>query len=194
MSYCPKCGAQMNDGMMFCPQCGFSMGTAGNAGEQPQPGTPVYGQQPAGGFNQQPVYGPDPYQVLERPILNRGQTAIVGYLGWLGFLIAMIAGDRKEKYARFHLNRALMMNLIYTGAGILLFIASAVTVNGAFETAYNYMRGAGVSPAFVIGTILNIVSVVAVIYTFVCWIIALVRACKGNAKPVPLIDKFVILK
>lgn len=194
MSFCPKCGTQMSDGTAFCPQCGFSMGTAGSAGAQTETQAPVYGQPPMGDYGQQPVYGRDPYQVLERPVIDRGLTAIVGYLGWLGFLIAMIAGDRKEKYARFHLNRALMMDLIFTGGGILMFLGSAISVQGAYDYVYNYYRGGGAPVGVVIGTILNIVAVVAVIYTFVCWIIALVRACKGNTRPVPLIDKFVLLK
>ena len=54
-------------------------------------------------------YGRDPYQVLERPVMDRGLTAIVGYLGWLGFLIAtfvfyfiwMAVIDRRVKVTHF---------------------------------------------------------------------------------------------
>ena len=42
--------------------------------------------------------------------MNTKVTSIVGYIGWLGWLIAFLAGDKEG--AKFHLNQALLVNLL----------------------------------------------------------------------------------
>ncbi|MCR5001131.1 MAG: hypothetical protein K6A71_04975 [Lachnospiraceae bacterium] len=36
-------------------------------------------------------------------------TSIIAYITWIGFIIALVAGDREG--ARFHINQALVINL-----------------------------------------------------------------------------------
>lgn len=42
-------------------------------------------------------------------MLSPRTTGIVAYLSWIGFLIALLLGDRKK--AMFHINQALIINL-----------------------------------------------------------------------------------
>ena len=39
--------------------------------------------------------------------MDRKMTGVVGYLTWIGLLIAFVAGDREG--AKFHLNQALVL-------------------------------------------------------------------------------------
>ncbi len=134
------------------------------------------------------------YQVLERPILNRGQTAIIGYLGWIGFLIAMIGGDRKEEYAKSHLNQSLLMNITATCALILYSIGAAVVSAGVVMSAYSYaMYGRGTG-AVGFGVFLLVLGLAALIFTIVMWFFGLIRACRGNNKPVLLFGRFRPMK
>ncbi len=222
MIFCPKCGAQLKDEASFCTQCGFSMkgAPAGNAGAA---GGDAYGQanqggaqtgygaqagygqgygpqtgygpqgygQPGGGYGaQQPYVGQDAVQVLERPVLNRGLAAIIGYMSWIGFMIGMIGGDRKEPYARFHLNQALVLHIFLTASWILYSIGGAVAGVGAVLSVAYYR----VSGGMVVGTILLVIACIVLIFTIVCWFIALISACRGVVKPVPLLGKLRILK
>ena len=235
MSFCPQCGAKLEEGAAFCAQCGTAInnsnagaGAAFDAGEDgftpvreepnPQPQqeetnmTRRWQQQHqqerqrnagAAGSQQNQAQRPPrqprvddsaQYQVLERPILNRGQTAIVGYLGWIGFLIAMIGGDRKDDYAKSHLNQALLMNIVFTCGAILYGISLGVVSAGAVMSAYSYAvygRGSG---AFGFGVFLLILALAALIFTTVMWFFGLIRACRGNNKPVKIFGNFHPMK
>ena len=46
---------------------------------------------------------------LSENMLSARTTGIVAYLTWIGFIIALIIGDRKK--AMFHINQALIVNL-----------------------------------------------------------------------------------
>lgn len=39
-------------------------------------------------------------------------TAIVSYIGWIGWLIALLAGQKDDPFAKHHLNQTLILNLI----------------------------------------------------------------------------------
>ena len=47
--------------------------------------------------------------VLSEASLSARTTGIVAYLTWIGFIIALLIGDRKN--AMFHINQALIINL-----------------------------------------------------------------------------------
>lgn len=47
--------------------------------------------------------------VLSESSLSKRTTGIVAYLTWIGFIIALLIGDRKG--AMFHINQALIINL-----------------------------------------------------------------------------------
>ena len=82
----------------------------------------------------------------------------------IGWLISFFAGDRQN--SKFHLNQALVLNLLSTILGILGQIGGFVAL------------------------ITSIISIVLLVF----WIMGLVAACKGEEKPVPVIGGITILK
>ena len=96
--------------------------------------------------------------------MGKKATDIVAYIGWIGWLIAFLAGDRQA--AKLHLNQALVLNLL----SIILSILSSFG-----------------------GIITTVASILGVI-SFVLWIIGLVNACKGQDRPLPIIGGICILK
>ncbi len=181
MKFCPFCGVQLQEDDSFCPNCGSALNEEPVADTNAEPSnTAAYTA-----CTQQEL-------TIERPVIDKGLASIIGYLSWVGFLIGMIAGDRKDPYARHHLSRALLMHIVFTCGYILLMIGTTLSAVGMYDYYSYYSRS--VSGFSVVGTLLAIIASVAVIFTFVCWIIAIVRACKGTTKSVPLFDKFRLLK
>lgn len=91
-------------------------------------------------------------------------TNIVCYIGWIGWLIAFLAGDKEG--AKFHLNQGLVLVIVNIASGILAFVP-------------------------VIGTIVACVVSVAVL---VFAIMGIVYAAQEQEKELPLIGKIKILK
>ncbi|MBR1477892.1 MAG: hypothetical protein IJ608_08035 [Lachnospiraceae bacterium] len=103
--------------------------------------------------------------------MNKKTTGIVSYITLIGWLIAFFAGDKEG--AKFHLNQSLVLwicNLVLT---------IITNIVGNFGT---------------VGAILSIVCLVCSIALFVFWIIGLVRACKEDETPLPIIGGIQILK
>lgn len=97
--------------------------------------------------------------------MNKGSVnvqAVISYITWVGWLIAMFTRNPSDRFAAFHLNQALVLNICATLAGIL----RIVPLLGAL--AY------------------NIVSIVV----FVLWCIGLYRAVIGSDEPIPIIGQF----
>ncbi len=44
--------------------------------------------------------------------MNAKTTAVVSYIGWIGWLIALLAGDKEDPFAKHHLNQNLIIYLI----------------------------------------------------------------------------------
>ncbi len=85
-------------------------------------------------------------------------AGIVAYITWIGFIIAVLAGDKNDPYVKFHLNQALVLNL------------------------------------FAFLSWIPLIGSIWAIFIFVLWIIALVGACSGETKQVPLLGDIHILK
>lgn len=80
-------------------------------------------------------------------------TAIVSYIGWIGWLIALLAGQKDDPFAKHHLNQTLILYLI-----------SLIPLG------------------------------ITQIFAFILWIMGLINACQGEAKPLPLIGNWHIIK
>ena len=97
--------------------------------------------------------------------MSKKATSIVSYITIIGWLIAYFAGDKEN--AKFYLNQSLVYNI---AAIINGWILPLIPVVGA-----------------ILSTIISII-------LFVLWIIGLVRACKQQEKPLPIIGGITILK
>lgn len=90
---------------------------------------------------------------------NNKIAAIVSYITWIGFIVAMCIGDRSDRYVSHHLNQALVLNLISVVGGVL----------GVIPIIGNMAAG--------------IVSVAVLIF----WIMGIYRAATGSIEPLPVI-------
>ncbi len=84
--------------------------------------------------------------------MNAKTTAIVSYIGWIGWLIALLAGDKDDPFAKHHLNQNLIIYLI------------------------------------------ALIPIIGTIPAFVFWIMGLINAANNEAKPLPLIGNWHLLK
>lgn len=88
-------------------------------------------------------------------ILSARATGIIAYITWIGFLVALLLGDKDR--AMFHLNQALVV--------LLFSLLSAIPLIGWLWA----------------------------IFMFVCWILGIVYAYRGEEKEVPLIGRIKLL-
>lgn len=91
-------------------------------------------------------------------------TSIVAYLSWIGWLIALLAGDKEG--AKFHINQSLVILLFMLAGGIV----SAIPRIG-----------------WIIGGLWSV-------FMAVCWIMGLIAAIHQEEKEVPLIGAIHIMK
>ncbi|MDE7045797.1 MAG: hypothetical protein K2O97_12440 [Acetatifactor sp.] len=103
--------------------------------------------------------------------MDKKVTGIVGYITWIGLVVALLAGDKEG--AKFHLNQSLV-----------LWVAELVLVVIA--------RVAGFIP--VVGLIVSLIVGVLQIVLFVFWIMGLIHAIKEEETPLPIIGGIQILK
>ena len=90
---------------------------------------------------------------------NNKTAAIVSYITWIGFLIALCIGDRSDRYVSHHLNQALVLNLLSIVGGVL----EVIPVIGSIAA--------------------GIVSLGVLVF----WVMGIYRAATGSTEPLPLI-------
>ena len=161
--FCKRCGQQIDDNAQFCTNCGAPASVHG-AGPQNQYNNRYNSR---GQYNNQGYQGNPGYQYSNSggAPMKKGY-AIAAYITWIGFFIALFAGDRYDPFTRFHLNQALVLNVF----SIIASVVSYITIIGA-----------------VIGWI-------ASVFISICWIIGLVGACQGRYKEVPVFGKIHWIK
>ncbi len=96
--------------------------------------------------------------------MDKKTTGWVAYLTWIGFIVAICAGDKEG--AKFHLNQALVI-LIANTIGIIFSIIPVI--------------------GWIIGSLWNV-------FVFICWILGLIAAINEEEKEVPLLGQIKILK
>lgn len=96
--------------------------------------------------------------------MDKKTTGWVAYITWIGFIVAMCAGDKEG--AKFHLNQALVV-LIATTLGSLI---SLIPVIG-----------------WILGSLWNV-------FCLICTILGIIAAINEEEKEVPLLGKITILK
>lgn len=104
---------------------------------------------------------------------NKHKTDVVAYLTLIGWLIAYFRGDRAA--SRFHLNQALSILLADLGLNVVFIMATYTSIAAA---------------AVLVRGVCGLLSFCVV----VLWILALVRAVKGDETPVPVLGDVQLLK
>ena len=103
---------------------------------------------------------------------NKHKTDIVAYLTLIGWAIAYLKGDRAE--SRFHLNQALAVLLADLGLNIVFAIAT-------------------LQPLGAVSVLLRAVCGLLSFCTMVLWIMGIIRAAKGDERPLPVLGEVQIL-
>ena len=96
-----------------------------------------------------------------RPVMDnkRNLIAAAAYITWVGFLIALVAGDRSDRLIAHHMNQALVLNIASIVGGVLRVIP-------------------------LIGSMAS--NIVALALLVLC-IMGIARALRGSAEPLPFI-------
>jgi len=92
-------------------------------------------------------------------------TAIVSYLTWIGWIVAMVKRDKTNAFVTRHINQALIINLAEVVAG--------------WFTARSGVLG-------IVGEVMDVA-------VFVFWIMGIVRAAKESAEPLPVIGEIELI-
>ena len=178
MSFCPKCGAQLEEGQKFCPKCGYSLDGSqaqSNAGAQ---NNAQSGNSFADGVNSiiNDIQNTDDHSAGYAPAdisANKG-VSVLAYIGILVLIPLLAAKD--SPYARFHSNQGLVLFI----ADILVGIATGI-IRGVFS-------------AIKLGFISSIISSLLGLAVLALAIMGIVYAAQGKAKELPVIGKIKILK
>lgn len=87
--FCSNCGKEFDDGVSFCPNCGAPVNSNQNAANYDYPS-----------YNNNNNNDP-----------GNSSMAVIAYITWIGFIVAICSQDKDQPLVRFHLNQALVLNL-----------------------------------------------------------------------------------
>ncbi len=103
--------------------------------------------------------------------MNKKVTGIVGYITWIGLIIALCAGDKEG--AKFHLNQSLVIWLAEIVVGLIAAVGGYIPV---------------------VGLIISLIAGICQLVLAVFWVMGLINAIKEEEKPLPIIGGIQILK
>ena len=92
-------------------------------------------------------------------------AAVASYLTWIGFIIALLIRDKGDDFTTFHINQALVLNILGIVAGAL--------------TIFPLIGG--------------IASTIVSAAVFVLWCIGIYRAITWSTEPLPLIGEIHLI-
>ncbi len=192
MAFCTNCGKELAEEARFCSECGKETTvTSEFAGNNEQSSNNdsqnTYTNKNNDKFKEYTKFEDRTSEFDPIDISNNKIYAVLSYLGLL-VLVPIIAAP-KSKFARFHANQGLVLFIIEIAYGIARGIILAV-----LKTAF------GISSIFanpilsviysVISTVTGLISVVFLIFA----VIGIIFAASDQAKELPIISKFNILK
>ena len=95
--------------------------------------------------------------------MNNGRSvnipAVVAYLSWIGWIIAIVMRDPTDPFAAHHMNQALVLNIVSLLAGVLNILP-------------------------LIG---NLASMIVSVAMLVLWVMGIYRAATWDDRPLPII-------
>lgn len=171
MSFCSKCGTRIADGSKFCPSCG-------NATESPVAAQPSAPQQAP--VTPTAPSAPTPPPAVEggfdaKDIEQNKKMAILAYLGIL--VLIPILGAKESPYARYHANQ-----------GLILCIAAIL-----YSVAYSILSSIILAISWRLYWLVSILGFAGLVFAVLC-ILGIINAANGQAKELPFIGKYRILK
>lgn len=107
-----------------------------------------------------------------RNTLNSRTIGIVSYLTWIGWIVAIICGDRNDGFVRHHLNQALVLNIISAVCGVLARILGAIPVIRLLS-----------------GVVFGIIGIVMLVLA----IMGIISAANDDTKPLPVVGGIRII-
>lgn len=167
MKYCTGCGSQLDESAKFCSVCGQKVEATSNNDKVP----PV-NDDGNGGFHEKIDNAVNAFKetanttadYVPEDIASNKVVSVLAYLGIL-FIVPLVAAPNSP-YAKFHANQGLLLFLFDIAVGIVALIP-------------------------IIGWI---VSAVGGVISLVLTILGIVNAVKGQAKELPIIGKYRIIK
>ncbi len=92
-------------------------------------------------------------------------AAVISYITWIGFIIAICIGDRSDKFTVHHLNQALILNILSIVGGVL----EVIPLIG--------------------GMAAGLVGLVVLVF----WVMGIYRAATGSMEPLPIIGDYHLI-
>ncbi len=172
MTYCGKCGKQMDEGLKFCPACGA-------ATEIPQAEPAQQTQAVQNDFSQKiQNLGNTADTTTEFDAADINQNKAMAILAYFGPLVLIpILAAKDSKFARYHSNQGLVLLLAAIAYGIAYSILSSIILAISWRLYF----------------VVSIIGLVSLVITILA-VIGIINAASGRAKELPLIGKFKILK
>lgn len=90
---------------------------------------------------------------------NPKTAAVISYITWIGFIVALAIRDPSDRYTAHHMNQSLVLNILEIIGGVLAIIP-------------------------LIG---SIASGLVSLGVFILWVMGIYRAATGSTEPLPLI-------
>ena len=175
MTYCVKCGAQVEDGTKFCSYCGEPIPNVFADAEPTYEGEPesdyFYGTEQGAAqdsYENYQQYAQDSEYFAEADLNGHKGMGVLCYLGFL-FLIPLLAGDKNSEYLRHHLNQ-----------GIALFIVSTL-----INVADRLLGNVG---------LISWAADLLDLAVLIVMIMGIVSAVKGTRKPLPFMENIQVFK
>lgn len=172
MTFCGKCGTQIND-EKFCPGCGAPTDAPA---QQAQPNTQTNSQTDYSAKISALNETADTTADFDKADIEQNKVmGILAYLSWL--VLIPIFAAKGSKFARFHANQGLVLAITEIAWWIVQGILSSVLYSISWRLGF-------------ISTILGLVNIVFLVLL----VIGIMNAANGRAKELPVIGKFKILK
>ncbi len=171
MTYCGKCGAQVQDGVKFCQECGAAVETKVENNAQQAAPQNDFSQKIQNLNNTTDTTA----EFDAQDIGSNKAMAILAYFGPLVLIPIFAAKD--SKFARYHSNQ-----------GLVLLLASIL-----YGIAYSILSSIILAISWRLYFVVSIIGLVSIVITVLA-IIGIINAATGKAKELPLIGKFKILK
>ncbi len=100
-------------------------------------------------------------------------ASIVSYITWIGWIVALILGNKDDAEVNKNLNQSLVILIVSTGGGLVCGVLSLIPLIGGL-----------------FGVLAGLISLVC----FILSVMGIVNAVNGDGKVLPVVGAFRIIK